>query len=1243
MKYGDLIQFDPIESVIQIRSADQEEAARRLVATYVISAEMADRLTGLVFPQLRFDQPADNRGLLVVGNYGTGKSHLMSVLSAIAEHEDIPESLRHPAVAKAAKPIAGKFKVIRTELGSTTMDFREFVCSQLEEALARWGVTYTFPPRDKIPNHKGAFQDMMAAFGKAFPDQGLLLVVDELLDYLRSRMDRGGSYIILDLNFMREIGEVCNDMRFRFIAGVQEMLFDNAKFQFISDSLRRVKDRFEQVFIASRDVKYVAAERLLRKTPAQEARIRDHLGRFSKFYRDMNEQMDEYVRLFPVHPQYIDTFERISSIEKREVLKTLSHAMKRILDTPVPEDRPGMISYNTYWATLRENPSFRASPDIRAVIDCSEILEGRIRQAFTRPQYRPMALDIIQALSIHRLTTGDIYAPLGATPEELRDGLCLYDPKVAELGGEPAADLLSHVETVLREIHRTVSGQFLSCNPDNRQYFLDLKKTDDYDALIDQKAETLGDNLLDRYYYQALKQVMECTDETYVTGYNIWEHELEWQERKASRRGYLFFGSPNERATAIPPREFYVYFLQPYDPPPYKDEKKKDEVLLKLKGKDEAFHTSLRRYAAALELATTSSGQKQAVYERKADVALRDVVKWLQERMSAAFEVTYQGKAKALAECVRGGALPYGGGRVNVRDMINAAAGKLLATHFEDVAPDYPTFSVLITNDNRPQAATAALRMLATGTRTQQAVAVLDALQLLDGDRVLATRSPCAKHILGILGKKGQGQVVNRGELIDDVFGVEYMAPDKYRLEPEWVMVVLACLVYAGEIVIAVPGQKFDAANLNQLAAMPVADLAGFKHIERPKDWNEAGMTALFEVLQRPPGLAKMITQGNSQANDAVLDLQKTIAERVEALVTTQEAFSHGLVFWGHGMLDEPELVGCLQALDAAKTFLESLQAFNTPGKMKNFRHSSAEVREKTAGLATLDELRGIQKTAAELAPLAGHLSQAQIALPADHALQEKLRVAREQVAATLKDPKQRSAPGTSHKVQTQLQKLKADYVKAYLDLHGKARLGANDDKRKGQLASDERLVRLQRLATIELMPQQQLVTFQSQLGELETCFALVPQDLDAVSICPHCSFNPGARRVDMAASQAIKDLDAQLDRMHEAWTKTLLDNLEDPTIRQNLDLLSKGRRALLDGFVAAKELPQPLSQEFIAALNEALSGLKRVVVSTADLRGALLKGGVPATPAELLKRFEGFVQNITRGQNAAKVRIVLE
>src|SRR5208337_1055524 len=115
MRYEDLIQFEPIESVVQLRDADETTAAQHLVKTYVISDEMAEKLTGLVIPQLQFDQPVDNKGLMVVGNYGTGKSHLLSVISSIAENSKNISYLTNSQVAEASAIIGGRFKVVRTE------------------------------------------------------------------------------------------------------------------------------------------------------------------------------------------------------------------------------------------------------------------------------------------------------------------------------------------------------------------------------------------------------------------------------------------------------------------------------------------------------------------------------------------------------------------------------------------------------------------------------------------------------------------------------------------------------------------------------------------------------------------------------------------------------------------------------------------------------------------------------------------------------------------------------------------------------------------------------------------------------------------------------------------------------------------------------------------------------------------------------------------------------------------------
>ncbi len=106
MKYSELVQFDAIESVVQLRDANRKEAAKKLVNTYVISDEMADKLTNIVIPQLQFETPADNKGMLIVGNYGTGKSHLIAVISSIAEDSSLVESLSHKQVSKAASTIA---------------------------------------------------------------------------------------------------------------------------------------------------------------------------------------------------------------------------------------------------------------------------------------------------------------------------------------------------------------------------------------------------------------------------------------------------------------------------------------------------------------------------------------------------------------------------------------------------------------------------------------------------------------------------------------------------------------------------------------------------------------------------------------------------------------------------------------------------------------------------------------------------------------------------------------------------------------------------------------------------------------------------------------------------------------------------------------------------------------------------------------------------------------------------------
>jgi hypothetical protein len=1241
MQYGDLIQFEPIESVIQLLDANRPDEAKKLVSTYVISDDMAERIAMQMIPQLSFDEAVDHKGVLVVGNYGTGKSHLMSVLSLVAEDADYVSMIRHPKVADAASAIAGKFKVHRIEI-SSQMSLRDIITQQLEVFLDKQGVSFSFPAADKVINNKAAFEEMMAAFAEVHPNHGVLLVVDEFLEYLRSRKDHD---LVLDLSFLREIGEVAKHLRFRFVAGVQEAIFDSSRFQHVADSLRRVKDRFTQILLARQDVSFVVAERLLKKTTDQQDKIRSYLTPFAKFYGSMNERMDEYVRLFPVHPDYIGTFERLVFTEKRGALVTLRDQIQAILKDQVPNDRPGLIGYDKFWETVTSNSVLRADPNIGPVLKVSEVLSERVSKAFTRPAYKPMALRIIDGLSVHRLTTGgDIYVPVGPTAEELRDTLCLFQPGIEDMGGEPEADLLSLVQTVLRETLKTVNGQFISKAADTEQYYLDLKKDVDYDAQIEKRAEALSDDALDRAYYSAIRQLMERTDDTaYVTGHQIWQYQIEWQERRVERSGYLFFGAPNDRPTAQPERDFYIYFIQPFEPPRFRDDTKGDEVFFRLKGLDEAIKRHLSFYAAAQELASTASGGAKTVYLDKAKDALRDMSKWLQEKQMAAFEVTYQGKSKTLQEWTKGVSLRDKARlgpdeRINFRDVVNVIAGLALNNQFSEVAPEYPTFSALVTEANRKQLIGNALRALAGGNRTKDAVVILDGLEMLDGDRIDPTQSRYAQEVLARLKSKGHGQVLNRSELINGEAEVEYFVPIKFRLEPDLLVAVLGGLVYAGDIVLAVTGDKIDSGKITLLAERPIEELKQFKHVEAPKEINVAVLRSLFEMLSLPPGLAQQATQGS---DEPVKRLQEKVGELTGRVLSATTDMAGRLSFWGQPLLREEEIRDWRTKLDELKAFSESLAPYNTVGKLKNLRVGSDDITNQAKNLEVLQAIDGMLELVAELGIMASYLSQAEMVLTADHAWVVEAQATRKKVLEKL--AVDRTSQHAAEYRQT-LAKLKKDYIAAYVGEHSKARLGGTEERTKSALRKDARLLAMRTLAGISLMPTSQLTSFEEKLDKLKSCASLVESELSASPVCPHCGFRPANEQGDLLpAANVLKQLDDELDRLIDGWRQALLDNLDDPIIQENFDLLKSAARAIVNGFASSKALPDPVTPDFVAAVQEALSGLEKINVSGEDIRGALLQGGSPATPEDLRKRFESFLTDRCKGKDATKLRFVVD
>ena len=1233
MHYRDLVAFEALPSVVQLIDAGAVDTARQRVTSYVISRRMADLLTTLVIPQLQFDAPQDNRGLLIVGNYGTGKSHLMSVLSALAERADLADLLPNAEVAAAFRPLAGRFLVLRLEIGASTRPLRDTILDELQIFAETLGVSVTIPAMDQVTNNKLVLMDLVGRIQEQHPGKGVLVIVDELLDFLESRKDQ---QLRLDLAFMRELGEVCAQTAFRFIAGIQESLFDAPRFQWVADSVRRVKDRFEQVRIAREDLAYVVEARLLRKSPAQLDHIRTHLTRFAARFSGMNERMDRFVRLFPVHPDYLTVFEQISAIEKRQVLQSLTAELALLLDQEVPDDGPGLLSYDRFWRQIADNSSWRSLPDVREVLDKSQVLQSRVEASFDRPDLQPLAIQLIHALSVHRLTTGAIDVPIGATPAELRDMLC---PTTPPPNGS-AEDVERVIRLALRQIERTVNNQFLSRN-ESGQYYLDLKKDIDYDALITQRAESVDAEALNRALFTILATLLERPDATYVQGYHIWPYELEWSDRRVMRPGYLFFGLPSERSTAQPPRDFYLYVLPLGARTPTSQP---DEAYAELVP-DETFMDFLRRYAAASALRAAAASDARRVYEEKltGQSGLRKaMLDWLQAQGGRAWRLSYGGHTRLLSEWPRGGMSAR-----SVSEQLNAASATCLAPQFAAQRPDYPAFTGFqrpISGQSREEYARAAIQIIAgAAIPTQQGQAVLDACDLLQGTSLRPRGSRYADYVNDLLSGRGEGQVVNRAELLQPVVdsqGNTLLEEDmRFRLEPEWLLVILMALVASGDLVLALPGgQRVDSSTLGDAAKRPLRELLLFRHIERPRDLPLAALLEVFQLL----GLAEGLIRDPNQREDGVRALQGAVERELDRTVQTQQLVSRGLLLWNSALLEGAVLSEAQRTLDAYKRTLEGLRPFNTVGKLKNLRLTAAEIAAQRPARQLQTELEEFAGLVNDLQPLTAYLTTAQVVLPTEHPFRATVQTAQQTQLATLRDPQQRHATGLRAQLLADLTRLKQTYAAALVSLHREARLSATQDDAKKRLSTDSRLLQLRVLAHISLLPRAQLDAFQADLGRLSPCFGLSVDDLRDSPVCPRCGYRPIEEPTAERVEAALNRLAAELTTLYASWLAALRENLSDPLATDSLalwnDAAMRGSiRAVRDG----APLPDPLPAPWAAAVNTILAGLERLNLGRDDLLAAI--GSAPLTRDEIETRLRRFLDTQLHGRDPKRVRIVVE
>ena len=1224
MKYSDLISFSPIEDVIQLTTADDANRAREYVKSYVMSDTMAENLKSPVLDQLQMDEVVDNKGVLVVGNYGTGKSHLMSVISSVAKDAEYLQYVQNKKFAKEMECIAGKFEVLRIEIGGVTMSLREILFGFIEDDFAARGIDFKVPDFDTVRDNKKLIRDMMLAFSAKYPDKGYMIVVDEFLSYLSSRDER---QIVLDLEFFRALGEMCSKSKLRIICGVQEKIFDNPRFSFVSDTLKHVSDRFTQIVITKEATSYVVSERILKKTPEQKALIRKHLEKFSMLYTGMSSRMDEFVDLYPIHPSYIDVFNKIYLIENRHILKNISMTIRDIFNQDVPETEPGIISFDNYWPAIKSNGLLKSDVTINRVVTASGQLEDIINRAFPKAVYKPLAIKIICALSVHRLTTNGLDVHFGLTAENLKDDLCLFLP----MPEQDADFLLALIKTTLKDIMATVSGQFIICNDANNQYYIDVDKVVDYDEKIKQKASIMAGGELNRYFYQLIYSCLDWDAKQYVPGFEIYQRDLNWDSHNIFREGYLFLGLPGERSTAQPERDFYIHIMPPYSTASVTVKNLEDEVYFFFKSTDE-FKEILGYYSAANAQAEISEGKDKDAYLSKATMYRKKLLKYLSDNKNTCFDVLYKGQRRQLIEILRG--------RFNrdmdFKDTVDLAASLCFDEYFYGKYPDYPVMKTKVTRKNMAENVRQAFDYFA-GRKTQTATLMLQSFGVLDGDKIRPEASKYAAYYIDQLKQLPPQGVINYSDIFDVKYDDQY--EDKhFKINYLFTPIIFLSMVYAGYATMTLRnGNVLSASNLDTVPRIGVLDLYEFKYLARPVQMAMAELKKLFEVLKINP----VLLDNPKDRDEGVRQLLEKAMNTSNAAVIAYQKLNNGFELWHEPLVDSQHLNAMQKACEAVKDEFSNYSArFNTPAKLNNFTLTFEEIDKLAEQIALIKVIKEFSTFKTECTNNVSYVCNIEISDIGSNlkqkleAVKAELRSARDSILTGV------SGAAAAQKVNIVLEKVKEEYIDVYYEEHKKKRLDITDAKRRGKLQESLTLANLRKLRSIEILSAAKLAAIEQDMANLKVCYELTPTELKSSHICPHCHYSLGDKAANVAGQ--LDNIEIRIDELLEEWQQTLLDTISDPIVTSQKEYLSAEQQKVIDEFITTASLPKRVDDFFIKAIKALLKGFEPVVIDAKDLMDKLMKLP-PMDETAFKQKLNELVAEYTKGKDEGKLRIIVK
>ncbi|HOX85133.1 MAG TPA: BREX-3 system P-loop-containing protein BrxF [bacterium] len=1218
---GSLFQFHPIKDVIDI-DADLKEihAKRELVGSFIISDSLQQQIIDF-FEDL--EKPT-HKARTVIGNYGSGKSHLVGFLSSLVQDPSLATVIANEQVKAKAKQISHKFLTVQFELQSGQVELKQWFYTKVRKQLKeKYDLEVPVFDPQKDFDDKENIAAIIDIVKQHHPAHGLMVVIDEISDFLSAKQKEA---MKADLQFLRVLGQVCQDQDFMFVGSMQEDVFSSPKFQDVAAEIGRIGERFQTIIIHKEDIKKVIAERIVSKSAKHRHLLEQKFKPYAEKIEPVSRELDDYIDLFPLTPLLIELFSDLPYFEKRGVIQFAIAEIRTVLAKPFPY----FITFDRIYDLLENNPNKRNLEEIYDITKAMNILRQKISLLDNRLQ--PDAEKVVKGLAVYSLWNK---REQGATAEELANNLML-------LPQQKLFSAADNISLIIKKIREVTEGQYIRAHKDQNtgiEYFsFDTTAGPDPEQKIAQKAAAVSEDEIEHELFNQLRATLD--DEPFENRADVLRDECEWRSVKSFRQGLILLAKKGFTFQGLPEVDYAVIFISPFAKP-FGQQIAKHQLSIKLHIDDPDNIERLKEIVAIKSLIELNF--QKNIMVRKLDGRINGYtqgstqVTGLRFRLARLIthfsECELDGKACSIKTLL-------GRERNSVQEILEEVKTSVFDLPFNTDYPDHPVYSVQLSSRNIiPTLNSVASELIQSNfsglSRSSQLF--LSSLDLLDSQHYPdLSRSKIALLILDRIKSKSQ-QVT---DIEKDL--VQPMRQSDYGLEREVVHFFLVLTTLLGKTYLQLKGgERIDINTIKEkLKSLAAFESIAYVRLQETQSYDFAAR--LLNAL----GLNGSHMHVEKQRMSAFREYK----EKLETLYADQRSLTAKI----QHLKQRPKIYIDMQTIEKQAQLIQDFewQALNINNytQFGTIDHLSARLDQM---VLKLNDLKNLNEALAEYTDAihdditymndALDLLEEHPLLVTDVKKHQSLSQYRDEVMHICQDADQFLDRGQRMPVKGKIQQFKKIFLfDFYIPAHEKY---VGHQAKWSELISYPELQEFKNISLLSGLTCINDTQFREMVikwNDLKTHQCLdtdLEETLKSVVRCQKCLF-PNQQNYRMIPD-TLNQIHDDILALDELYRETAIKEMR--AYRDNLQYLDGDEKQFIESILKAQKLPDHLSPQTIQTINKLFKEIDVVAISRDTLMTRLFPDNQMCTLEELRTRFLSLEKELIGDRQESTIRIKLE